>query len=144
MNTTATRKAGLALRRITGIGLAALVMVSAPAAGQRQSLVMLDRIQPGQWELIARDGSRERERVCLRDGRRLIQWRHPASTCERLIVDDSPTEVTVQYTCRGQGFGRTSIRMETNRLFQMQTQGIASGLPFDFAAEGRYIGPCGG
>lgn len=144
MNTTATQKAGAAPRLIAGIGLAALVMGAAPAAGQRQSLVMLDRIQAGQWELVARDGSRARERVCLRDGRRLIQWRHPVSTCERLIVDDSATEVTVQYTCRGQGFGRTSIRMETSRLFQMQTQGIANGLPFDFAAEGRYIGPCAG
>lgn len=140
----ATQTAGRALRRIAGIGLAALVMAAAPAAGQRQALVMLDRIQTGQWELVARDGSRARERVCLRDGRRLIQWRHPASTCERLIVDDTATEVTVQYTCRGQGFGRTSIRMETSRLFQMQTQGIANGLPFDFAAEGRYIGPCAG
>ena len=144
MNIKTPQKAGPALRRMAGLGLAVLVMGAAPAAGQRQSLVMLDRIQAGHWELVARDGSRARERVCLRDGRRLIQWRHPASTCERLIVDDSPTEVTVQYTCRGQGFGRTSIRMETSRLFQMQTQGIANGLPFDFAAEGRYIGPCPG
>lgn len=144
MNSKATQMAGLALRRMAGLGLAVLVMAAAPAAGQRQSLVMLDRIEAGQWELVARDGSRARERVCLRDGRRLIQWRHPASSCEKLVIEDSATEVTVQYTCRGQGFGRTSIRMETSRLFQMQTQGIASGLPFDFAAEGRYIGPCTG
>jgi len=144
MNVKARHKAGSSLRHIIVIGLAVLVMAAAPVDGQRQSLVMLDRIQAGQWELAARDGSRARERVCLRDGRRLIQWRHPASTCEQLIVEDSATEVTVQYTCRGQGFGRTSIRMETSRLFQMQTQGIANGLPFDFAAEGRYIGPCPG
>ena len=144
MNTKAILKVRPALRRIAGIGLAALAVVAAPAAGQRQSLVMLDRMEPGQWELVARDGSRARERVCLRDGRRLVQWRHPASACDRLIVEDSSTEVTVQYTCRGQGFGRTTIRMETSRLIQMQTQGIAGGLPFDYVAEGRYIGPCAG
>lgn len=144
MKIKAKQKASASLRRIAWIGVAALVMAAAPAAGQRQALVMVDRIQAGQWELVARDGSRAKERVCLRDGHRLIQWRHPGSACEWLIVDDSVTQATVQYTCRGQGFGRTSIRMETSRLFQMQTQGIANGLPFDFAAEGRYIGPCTG
>ena len=29
------------------------------------------------------------------------------------------TEVTVQYTCRGRGYGRTHIRRETNRLVQI-------------------------
>jgi hypothetical protein len=134
--------AGMALRRASAIGTAVLLLAATPAAGQRQSLVMLDRIQTGQWELVARDGSRARERICLRDGRRLIQLRHPASTCERLVVEDSATEVTVQYTCRGQGFGRTSIRMENSRLIQVETQGIAGGLPFELSAEGRYVGAC--
>ena len=130
--------------RIAGLALAASLLCAAPVAAQRQSLVMLDRMQPGQWELVARDGSRTRERICLRDGRRLIQLRHPASICEKLIVEDTPGQVTVQYTCRGQGFGRTSIRMENSRLIQIETQGIAGGLPFEFAAEGRYLGECGG
>lgn len=142
MDIKAQEAAGLALRRTAAIGTAALLLAAVPAAGQRQSLVMLDRLQAGQWELVARDGSRVRERICLRDGRRLIQLRHPASACDRLVVEDSAAEVTVQYTCRGQGFGRTSIRMEHRRLIQVETQGIAGGLPFEFSAEGRYLGAC--
>ena len=142
MNSKANRMAGMALRVVARFGPAAVLLAAGPAMGQRQSLIMLDRMQAGQWELVARDGSRARERICLHDGRRLIQLRHPSAACDRLIVEDSASEVTVQYTCRGQGFGRTSIRMENSRLVQLETQGIVGGLPFEFAAEGRYIGPC--
>jgi predicted subunit of tRNA(5-methylaminomethyl-2-thiouridylate) methyltransferase len=60
-----------------------------------------------------------------------------------LVVEDRADQVTVQYTCRGRGYGRTTIRRETGRLVQIQTQGIAEGLPFDFAAEARRMGDCG-
>jgi hypothetical protein len=48
----------------------------------------------------------------------------------------------VQYTCRGRGYGRTHIRRETSRLVQIDTQGIADGRPFAFAAEARRVGDC--
>ncbi len=115
---------------------------AAPAAGQRQPLAMLDQLESGRWELRLRDTRGPTEQICLHDGRRLIQLRHPASICERLIVSDSPGEVTVQYTCRGRGYGRTHIRRETGRLVQIESQGIVDGLPFDFTAEGRRIGEC--
>jgi len=63
-------------------------------------------------------------------------------SCDRLVVEDGPSEVTVQYTCRGQGYGRTSIRRETSRLVQIQSQGIRNGLPFEFSAEARRVGDC--
>lgn len=113
-----------------------------PALGQRPILAMLDQIQGGRWELRLRDSSGAIERLCMRDGRRLIQLRHPASQCERIIVEDGPNAVTVQYTCRGKGYGRTVIRRESDRLVQIESQGIADGLPFNFAAEGRRVGEC--
>lgn len=113
-----------------------------PASGQRTALAMLDQLDSGRWELRWRDGSGEVERLCVQDGRRLIQLRHPAAACDVLIVDDGVSEVTVQYTCRGRGYGRTHIRRETPRLVQIDSQGIAEGLPFTFAAEGRRIGDC--
>lgn len=113
-----------------------------PAAGQRRQLTMLDQLSEGRWELRMRGERRQVERVCLRDGRGLIQLRHPEQPCDRLVVEDSPTSVTVQYTCRGRGYGRTHIRMESDQLIQVETQGIAGGLPFDFAAEGRRISGC--
>ncbi|WP_374529596.1 DUF3617 domain-containing protein [Novosphingobium sp.] len=105
---------------------------------------MLDQLDSGRWELRSREPGAATERLCLPNGRRLIQLRHPGSDCDRFIVQDSPNEVTVQYTCRGRGYGRTHIRRETNRLVQIETQGIAEGLPFDFSAEARRVGDCPG
>ena len=125
----------------------ALLIVAAsgfavPAVGQHQGLAMLNQLEGGHWELRDRDSRTLVEQICLHNGRRLIQLRHPASVCEQLIVADNPGEVTVQYTCRGRGYGRTHIRRETGRLVQIESQGIVDGLPFDFAAEGRRIGNC--
>lgn len=115
---------------------------AAPVLGQRPALGMLDQIEKGRWELRIRDKGGGVERLCLGDPRRLIQLRHPAANCERLVVNDGASEVTVQYTCRGQGYGRTYIRLESSRLVQIESQGIADGLPFSFAAEGRRVGDC--
>ncbi len=128
--------------RLAAIAAAIFAAVAVPAAGQRPALAMLDQLESGRWELRQRDGSGKVERICLRDGRRLIQLRHPATACSSLIVDDAASEVTVQYTCRGRGYGRTHIRRETPRLVQIDSQGIADGLPFAFAAEGRRVGDC--
>jgi hypothetical protein len=114
-----------------------------PAAGQRSSLAMLDRIERGRWEIRMRDGSRRTYPVCVSNGRSLLQLRHEAQNCDRLVIEDNADAVTVQYTCRGNGYGRTSIRRETSQLVQIQTQGIAQGLPFDFTAEARRTGDCG-
>ena len=115
----------------------------APAAGQRPALAMLDQLDSGRWEVRLRDGSRRTWPLCIDHGRRLLQLRHDPFDCDKLVIDDRPAEVTVQYTCRGRGYGRTHIRRETSRLVQIETQGIAEGLPFDFAAEARWIGDCG-
>jgi hypothetical protein len=131
-------------RRLKALALAAAIAAgfAAPAAGQRQPLAMLDQIEGGRWELRPRGSGAEVEQLCVRDGRRLIQLRHKAASCERLIVSDAASEVTVQYTCRGHGYGRTRIRRETGRLVQIESQGIADGLPFAFSAEARRVGEC--
>jgi hypothetical protein len=122
--------------------VAALLAVSGsgPAAAQRPVLAMLSQIDSGRWELRPREAGGVVERICLRDARRLIQLRHPQHVCERYIVNDDPNDVTVQYTCRGKGYGRTHIRRESTRLLQIDSQGIAEGLPFNFAAEARWVG----
>jgi hypothetical protein len=119
-----------------------LAGIAAPVAAQRPALAMLDQLEAGRWEVRVRDTAGSVQRLCLPNTQRLIQLRHPADACDRLIVDDAATEVTVQYTCRGRGYGRTHIRRETSRLVQIDTQGIADGLPFAFAAEARRVGDC--
>jgi hypothetical protein len=116
--------------------------LAVPAAAHRPALAMLNGLDAGRWEVRVRDTGGRIERICLPNAQRLIQLRHPGDSCDRLIVDDGATEVTVQYTCRGRGYGRTHIRRETSRLVQIDTQGIAEGLPFSFTAEARRIGDC--
>lgn len=128
-------KAGFAV-----LTLGAIAAIALPAYGQRASLAMLDRIGGG-WELRERDGGARN--ICIEGGRRMIQLRHPGLPCSSVVVQDTPSEVTVQYTCRGQGYGRTHIRRETDSLIQVDSQGIVNGLPFSFSAEGRKTG-CGG
>ncbi|MBD3728698.1 MAG: hypothetical protein IE933_03235 [Sphingomonadales bacterium] len=113
----------------------------APASAQAPGLAMLDSLQKGEWELRFRDTGATK-RVCMEDGRELIQIRHEEAGCSRFVVEDGASQVTVQYTCKGNGYGRTSIRRETPRLVQIESQGIVEGLPFQFTAEARRIGTC--
>lgn len=116
--------------------------MSLPALAQRTSLAMLDRLERGNWQLRMRGAGGDVESICIDNARKLIQLRHKSDRCSSVIVDDTQTEVTVQYTCPGRGYGRTHIRRETSRLAQIDSQGIANGLPFAFAAEARRVGDC--
>lgn len=113
----------------------------APAMAQAPSLAMLDNIEKGLWQLRFRDGSASRS-ICVRSGRELVQIRHSDPECSRYVVEDGDSEVTVQYSCPGNGYGRTNIRKETTSLVQIESQGIANGKPFQFTAEGRRTGSC--
>ena len=130
--------------RIAGAIAAAALAWAAPVMGAGGALAMLDRLDAGRWEIRAREPGAQPQRICLTNGQRLIQLRHPESPCERFVVQDSATDVIVQYTCKGRGFGRTHIRRETDRLVQIDSRGIANGLPFEFSAEARRVGECGG
>jgi hypothetical protein len=112
------------------------------AMAQTSSLQMLDRFEVGQWEVRTRDLAAQRSLLCIDNGRDLIQLRHGGENCRSFVVEDGPGSVTVQYTCPGNGYGRTRIRFENARLAQVDSQGIAGGLPFDFSAEARKIGGC--
>ncbi|HEX7709462.1 MAG TPA: hypothetical protein VF418_00855 [Sphingomonadaceae bacterium] len=102
---------------------------------------MLAGLADGAWELTFRDGTAT-DRICVHSGRELIQVRHRAAQCSRYVVDDKPNQVTVQYTCPGEGYGRTSIRRETGQLVQIDSQGIEKGMPFHITGEARRAGAC--
>ena len=126
----------------TGVQVLALSAASMlPAAAQAPELAMLGRLDKGAWEVRNRsDGARQR--ICLRTGRELIQLRHRQPGCQRFVVQDDPEEVTVQYTCRGNGYGRTTIRREESGLVQVRSQGIHDGTPFTIEGEARRTGTC--
>lgn len=135
-------RAKRALWLIGGLLVGGLPAV-APAQGPRVELAMLDRIADGRWELKIRGSQARPERLCIHTGREFIQLRHQEIPCGRTVVEDTGDSVTVQYTCKGRGYGRTRIRRETDRLIQLEAQGIADGIPYDFVAEGRRVGDCG-
>jgi hypothetical protein len=123
---------------LLAFGVAAATAVPA----QAPSLAMLDRLEKGSWQLRERGKDAVLQTMCLGDARRMIQVEHPQSNCSRYVIEDTPTSVTVHYTCPGAGHGRTTIRSETNRLVQIDTQGIAGGRPFSQAIEARRAGAC--
>lgn len=125
------------------LALAGLFILSAPSdlAAQGQGLGLLARLSKGEWTIKHRDGSPDR-RICVRSGQELIQLRHAESGCSQFVIEDADSKVTVQYTCPSNGFGRTSIRRETDSLIQIESQGITSNLPFQFIAEARQTGRC--
>ena len=115
--------------------------VGLPAAAQAPELAMLGTLDKGAWTARIRpDGPTVR--LCVRTGQEFIQMRHRQLNCDRFVVDDRASDVTVQYTCRGHGYGRTSIRREGNRLVQIRSQGTEDGKPFSVDAEARYVGSC--
>lgn len=123
------------------LGTISGAMLAVPLAAQVVELAMLDTLQTGMWELRQRaDGSRRN--FCVRNGRDFIQLQHRQTGCTPVVIQDDPQEVTVQYTCRGDGYGRTTVRRESSGLVQLQSQGSQGGLPFALAGEARRIGPC--
>ena len=127
--------------------LAAVVVASGafalPVAAQAPELAMLAGLQKGAWTLRIRDAAAGvPQRICVRDGRELIQIQHRQPPCRSFVVNDQPDQVTVQYTCAGNGYGRTSIRREGSGLLQVHSQGIHNGAPFAFSGEARFAGKC--
>ena len=109
---------------------------------QAPSLAMLDTLEKGSWQLRERGNQAVKQTMCFGDARKMIQIFHPRASCSRYVIEDTPKSVTVHYTCPGAGHGRTTIRSETNRLVQIDTQGIADGKPFSQAYEARRSGAC--
>lgn len=130
---------GLIGKRAVWGGLAACLAL--PVVAQTKPLDMLQQLTKGEWTVKYRDGSPDLK-VCVKTGEELIQLRHGKAACSRFVVEDGPTKITVQYTCPKNGYGRTEVRQETRALVQIESQGIASGLPFEFAAEARRTGSC--
>lgn len=120
---------------------AGIALMTMPSAAQGPELAMLGSLEKGSWELRQR-GSDGRQQLCVRTGREFIQLRHRQAGCNQVIVQDDAEEVTVQYTCPGSGYGRTTIRQEAAGLVQIRSQGLLDASPFAFEGEARRVGSC--
>lgn len=123
------------------VALIGIISFSAWAgAAQERAIPMLGRLETGQWELrgpAGRFGA-----ICLGNPLQLTQPRHGNAPCTRDVVAADEDSITVNYVCPGVGRGRTTIRFETPRLIQIDSQGLDRGTPFVVRAEARRIGPC--
>ena len=129
------------IRLVLGMtALGAGAGIAMPSVAQA-SLAMLSALAKGNWEVRTRDGGQPRN-ICVRSGQELLQLRHAGSQCSRFVVEDGKQQITVQYTCKGNGYGRTNVRRESGQLVQIESQGIANGRPFQFSAEARHTGRC--
>jgi hypothetical protein len=129
----------LALAALVGAG--AVLGLAVPVLAQGNGLAMLGTLSKGEWTIRQRGGAPDRK-ICVKSGAELIQLMHRESGCSQFVVEDGAARVTVQYTCPGNGYGRTSIRRETPALVQLESQGIEGRMPFQMTAEGRRTGPC--
>lgn len=129
------------LRKLFLVGAAGAALALGAAAVHAAELAMLGSITKGGWTLRVRDDGSQ-QRICVRSGQEFIQIRHHQPGCSRFVVQDGADEIVVQYTCRGNGYGRTSIRREGSGLLQVHSQGIVDGSPFAIDAEARYTGAC--
>lgn len=136
---------GMIVTRLVALPIAALALLAVPGRTQNPqpgAMPALSMIQPGQWLLKSRGGPAGNRSVCVSDVRILLQVEHGAAICNRFVIASTPRETTVHYTCPGSGHGRTTIKVETPRLIQIESQGIARQEPFAVEFEGRRTGEC--
>ena len=131
--------------RFLRLGLISLVAFVGVAAvmPQVQRVNAMVAVQPGLWSIHALDsGEADVPAFCVTDPARLLQFRHPGASCSRFVIADTPRVATIQYTCPGAGWGRTSVRIISPELLRLDTQGIADNAPFALAAEAHRLGDC--
>lgn len=128
----------------TGAAAALLMLIAGPGQSQPATGVrpMLSRLEAGQWELRGGSGNARIAAICLGNPILLTQPRHGAAPCTRDVVAADSDSMTVNYSCPGLGRGRTTLRFETPRLVQIDSQGLDHGMPFALRAEARRVGPC--
>jgi len=114
---------------------------AAPAsASAGLSLTALAQIEPGLWQFDVK--GQAPKAVCIADGSGLVQIAHDQPGCSRFVIANDPKSSTVHYSCQAAGWGRTTIRPESPRAAQIQTQGILRNAPFDFVGKARWVGAC--
>ena len=124
--------------RVIGLG----VVLAATTAADAPRLAVLDSVQAGRWTLSSRDRDFSARALCVSDPRVLLELRQPSAGCSRFVIANDANSATIHYTCPGAGHGRTTLRLETPRLAQIETQGLTGGSPFDYQIEARRTGAC--
>ncbi|MDO9490106.1 MAG: hypothetical protein Q7J32_17155 [Sphingomonadaceae bacterium] len=116
------------------------------AAAPVPSLKLFDGFRPGMWQMTPRDSAGSPGTVaprCLANPDRLVHTGHSSANgdCGHTVVEDGADRATVTYVCKGQGYGRTSIRREGDG-FIVDAQGIDGRDPYELRGEYKRVGDC--
>lgn len=130
------------LSRLT-MGAALTLLGLGTLAWAAPSLLLTAKLEKGGWTVVDRDGGSAARRLCFGDAAQLIQIEHGPVPCRYYVIENKPQSLVVHYSCEGAGYGRTTIRRETNRLVQVDTQGVHRGRIFEHKYEARRTGSCG-
>ncbi|MBU3076743.1 hypothetical protein [Sphingomonas quercus] len=103
---------------------------------------VLDEVRPGMWSVQDDGPGGAIHRLCLDDAAKLVQVRHSDAACSRMLIASGAHEVTIHYSCPGNGWGRTSLRIDSPTSVRIDTQGIADNAPFAYQAVARREGDC--
>lgn len=127
---------------LLGAGAALPAQAPSPAPSASALPRVVKSIEAGHWEFRDVVEGGKPLHLCLGDKRQLFQFRHPAPMCRQFVGTNEPEHAVVSYDCEQRGQGRTDLRVETPRLIQIDSRGIADGAPFATRLEGRRIGAC--
>lgn len=137
----ASNGADMVGRSRMGLGLAGAAAMATLAGAQSGSVV--ERIQPGQWQL-SEAGATTGRSLCLTDPATVLQLGHGDARCTRNVIERSATALTVHYSCPGSGQGHTILTLRSPTSFRLQTQGLTGGMPFEYDYDARRTGDCAG
>lgn len=128
---------------LRALAMAMAMMMAASAVPAAAPPARLPKgLEAGEWELRERGADGAVRKLCVSNLSQLLQSRHAGHSCKSFTVSDAANRLVVAYECGAAGNGRSDLRIETARLVQLRSQGIADGAPFDFALEGRWLGAC--
>lgn len=134
------RVLNLARASIAGLMMTGGLAVAAPAGGP--ILAAIARLEPGQWQIKPTGSTDAGRLMCLSDVTVLIQYGHGGNQCQHFVIANLPDTATVHYACPGTGHGRTTFKVATPRAFDLETQGIINGAPFEESYEAHRVGAC--
>ena len=85
-------------RVLLALGLSAMISGAAVSAVGRPGSA-LGRLQPGLWEVRELGAGAQSQSICVSDPALLVQLRHGAAPCSRLILSNDQNGTNVHYTC---------------------------------------------
>jgi len=124
------------------LGVSVFVWAAPADAEHGRELAALSTLQPGQWSLRGLDATSPSKTLCIGDMETLLRVANPKASCTEAVISDASDHATVYYSCPGVGHAQTSLKVETPRLVQIDSQGVRGNEPFALAYEARRAGEC--